>query len=90
MKQWQNTFQSYVQLSRLKVQTTPPKYKTTNVQMYERSIQNNRFCFLEMAHENGLHNAEYSVLDKWYRWIRENADISLDLVGKCVLIILTK
>lgn len=81
MKQWQNTFQSYVQLSRLKVQTSPPKYKTTHVQMFERSIQNNRYCFLEVAYQNGMHSAEYAVLDKWYRWFRENADISLDLIG---------
>lgn len=80
MKQWQNTFQSYVQLSRLKVQTSPPKYKTTHVQMFERSIQNNRYCFLEVAYQNGMHSAEYAVLDKWYRWFRENADISLDLI----------
>lgn len=80
MKQWQNTFQAYVQLTRLNVQTTAPKYKTTRVQMFERSIQNNRFCFLEVAHQNGMHTAEYAVLDKWYRWLRENADISLDLI----------
>ncbi|KAI4456553.1 deoxynucleoside kinase [Holotrichia oblita] len=80
MKQWQNTFQAYVQLSRLKVQTTPPKSKATRVQMFERSIQNNRFCFLEVAHQNGMHNAEYAVLDKWYRCLRETADISLDLI----------
>ncbi|KAK9727470.1 Deoxynucleoside kinase [Popillia japonica] len=81
MKRWQNTFQSYVQLSRLKVQTSPPKSKATRVQMFERSIQNNRYCFLEVAHQNGMHNAEYAVLDKWYRCMRENADISLDLIG---------
>ena len=85
MLQWQNTFQSYVQLTRLKVQTTPPKSSSTTVQMFERSVQNNRFCFLEVAHENGLHDAEYAVLDKWYRWMRETSDISLDLIGKEIL-----
>lgn len=48
-----------------------------------RSIQNNRFCFMEQAFENGyLHAADYAVLDQWYRWTRANVDISLDLIGK--------
>jgi len=38
-----------------------------------------------VAHENGLHDAEYAVLDKWYRWMRETSDISLDLIGKEIL-----
>lgn len=38
---------------------------------------------MEQAFENGyLHAADYAVLDQWYRWIRANVDISLDLIGK--------
>ncbi|KAJ8936372.1 hypothetical protein NQ314_012391, partial [Rhamnusium bicolor] len=60
--------------------TTKPKSSTT-VQMFERSIQNNRFCFLEQAYRSGyLHGADYAVMDQWYRWIRANVDISLDLI----------
>ncbi|XP_066140500.1 deoxynucleoside kinase-like isoform X3 [Euwallacea fornicatus] len=79
--QWLKVFQSYVQFTRLSVQTTAPKDSNTRVQMFERSLQNNRFCFMEQAFENGyLHAADYDVLDKWYRWIRANVDISLDLI----------
>ncbi|KAG5861415.1 hypothetical protein JTB14_012475 [Gonioctena quinquepunctata] len=79
--EWLRVFQSYVQFTRLMVQTTKPTSSSTTVQMFERSIQNNRFCFLEQAYRSGyLHGADYSVLDQWYRWIRANEDISLDLI----------
>ncbi|XP_060522398.1 deoxynucleoside kinase-like isoform X2 [Cylas formicarius] len=79
--EWLRVFQSYVQFTRLSVQTTKPQSSATRVQMFERSIQNNRFCFMEQAYSNGyLHGADYSVLDQWYRWIRANVDISLDLI----------
>ncbi|KAL1494974.1 hypothetical protein ABEB36_010472 [Hypothenemus hampei] len=79
--EWLKVFQSYVQFTRLKIQTTPPKDCNTRVQMFERSIQNNRFCFMEQAFANGyLHSADYTVLDQWYKWLRTNVDISLDLI----------
>ncbi|KAF7265807.1 deoxynucleoside kinase-like isoform X2 [Rhynchophorus ferrugineus] len=79
--EWLKVFQSYVQFTRLKVQTTPPKSSSTRVQMFERSIQNNRFCFMEQASRDGyLHPADYSVLDQWFKWIQANVDISLDLI----------
>lgn len=77
-----STFQSYVQLSRLKIQTSKPQNPDITVQMFERSVQNNRFCFVEQAHQAGyLHSADYAILDQWYRWIRSNVDIGLDLIG---------
>ncbi|CAH1154663.1 unnamed protein product [Phaedon cochleariae] len=79
--EWLRVFQSYVQFTRLAIQTSKPSKSTTTVQMFERSIQNNRFCFMEQAHRSGyLHGADYTVLDHWYRWIRANEDISLDLI----------
>ncbi|KAK9888150.1 hypothetical protein WA026_000419 [Henosepilachna vigintioctopunctata] len=78
---WISVFQSYVQLTRLKVQTSKPQNQNTTVQIFERSIQNNRFCFLEHAYRKGsLNSADYAVLDQWYRWIRSNVDINLDLI----------
>lgn len=79
---WLNIFQSYVQLTRLELQTSKPSSNNIRVQMFERSIQNNRYCFLEHAYRNGtLHEADYSVLDHWFRWIRSSVDIDLDLIG---------
>lgn len=82
MKKWNATFQSYVQLTRTNIQTsTPPE--GVKIQMFERSVQNNRYCFLENAYHSGfIHPVQFSVLCKWYEWIQENVDISLDLIGK--------
>ncbi|KAJ8986168.1 hypothetical protein NQ317_005642 [Molorchus minor] len=78
---WLKVFQSYVQFTRLRIQTSKPKSPSVTVQMFERSLQNNRFCFLELAYRSGcLHEADYSVIDAWYRWIRANVDINLDLI----------
>nr|XP_022903952.1 deoxynucleoside kinase-like isoform X1 [Onthophagus taurus] len=80
MPKWQNTFQSHVQFTRYKIQTSAPKSPSTTVQIFERSIQNNRFCFLEMAKDSGMHPNEFAVLNEWYQWIQEISDISLDLI----------
>lgn len=80
-------FQMYVQLTRLKIQTSKPKSSTT-VQMFERSVQNNRFCFVEQAYRHGyLHKADYGILDEWYRFIRSHMDITLDLIGNLLFLI---
>nr|CAH7767014.1 unnamed protein product [Callosobruchus chinensis] len=79
--EWLRVFQSYVLLTRLAVQTSKPKNSSTTVQIFERSVQSSRFCFMEQAHNNNnIHGADYAVLDQWYKWIRANHDISLDLI----------
>lgn len=82
---WYTVFQKYVQLTRLKVQTSPPK-DTTTTQIFERSLQNNRFCFVEQAKLSGyLKPADYEVIHQWYEWINENIDIDIDLIGTVLL-----
>lgn len=50
--------------------------------MFERSIQNNRYCFVEQARKSGvLHDADYYIIDQWYKWARANYDLTLDLIG---------
>ncbi|EFA08299.2 Deoxynucleoside kinase-like Protein [Tribolium castaneum] len=79
--QWLKVFQNFVQLSRLKVQTSKPKNPNTTVQIFERSLQNNRFCFVELARKGGyLSGPDYAVLDEWYQWIQNNININLDLI----------
>ena len=43
---WSFQFQSYIQLTRLKLLKSPSEKR---VKLLERSIQNNRFCFFELA-----------------------------------------
>ena len=56
---WSFQFQSYVQLTRLQLLK---KQTDCSVKIIERSIQNNRFCFLEIARREGsLSGAELEV-----------------------------
>jgi len=77
-KRWSFQFQSYVQLTRLQLL----KQKTSSsVKIIERSIQNNRYCFLENAREEGtLNGEELAVLTAWYDWVNTNLSIDLDLI----------
>jgi len=77
-KRWSFQFQSYVQLTRLQLLNKPTN---CSVKIIERSIQNNRFCFLENAKKEGsLCGAELEVLISWYDWLNENIGMPLDLI----------
>ncbi|GAB1863245.1 Deoxynucleoside kinase [Camponotus japonicus] len=70
-------FQSYAQLTRLQLHTmsTPSPYK-----VMERSIFSAR-CFLEnMKRTNMIRDVEVIILEKWYNWCLENANIRADLI----------
>ncbi|CAB3386186.1 Hypothetical predicted protein [Cloeon dipterum] len=78
LTKWNLTFQHMVQLSRVNIQTST---SSKTVQMFERSVQNNRYCFGEMAYKGGLlSDVEYTIFDKWYSWVSDNTDIGLDLI----------
>ena len=77
---WCFQFQSYVQLTRLQIasQELAPGKRTKIV---ERSVQNNRFCFLELAKCNGnLSDQEFNVLDAWWQWLDTQMGLELDLI----------
>ena len=60
-KRWSFQFQSYVQLTRLQLLK---KQTDCSVKIIERSIQNNRFCFLENARREGsLSGSELEVFN---------------------------
>lgn len=57
--------QSYIQLTRLQILKTKMDEGKT-VRLIERSVQNNRFCFLELAFNAGsLSVQEFEVLKSW-------------------------
>ena len=75
---WSFQFQSYVQLTRLQLLKKPT---TCSVKIIERSIQNNRYCFLENAKKEGsLSGAELETLFSWYDWLNSNIGLPLDLI----------
>ncbi|KAL0893384.1 hypothetical protein ABMA27_014971 [Loxostege sticticalis] len=81
LNKWTFPFQHYVHLTRLKIQTSPPCSPNITVKMFERSVQNSRFCFIENARKHDiLHDAEYQVLNEWYTYVEKNLDIGLDLI----------
>lgn len=77
-QKWSFSFQSMVQLTRLQIMTRPPQGR---VKLIERSLQNNRHCFLDIGREMGaLSEPEHAVLTEYYDWMEENLDIGLDLI----------
>ena len=82
-KRWSMQFQAYVQLTRLRLLKNPC---TKKVKLLERSIQNNRFCFLELAKREGsLGSQELAVLKSWYEWLDKKMGLELDLIGQSSL-----
>ena len=57
------------------------KPTTCSVKIIERSIQSNRFCFLEHYRKEGsLSGAELEVLFSWYDWLDDKIGMPLDLI----------
>ncbi len=77
-QRWSFQFQNYIQLSRLQLLQSPSEKR---VKLLERSIQNNRYCFLELAKREGsLSDPELKVLYQWYDFLHDNMDLKLDLI----------
>jgi len=75
---WSFQFQSYIQLTRLRCLRSPTDRR---VKLLERSIQNNRFCFLELAkREKSLSSPELNVLYSWYDFLDDKMGLDLDLI----------
>lgn len=71
-------FQSYVQLTMLQLHTckTPSPYK-----IMERSVYS-AMCFVEnLKRRNVLRDVEVTILENWYDWCLENANIETDLIS---------
>lgn len=71
-------FQSYVQLTMLQLHTykSPMPYK-----IMERSVFSSR-CFIEtMKRSKLLQDVEVMVLEDWYDWCIQNANIVTDLIS---------
>lgn len=76
-------FQSYVQLTMLQLHTmkTNQPYK-----IMERSVYSAR-CFIEnMKRTKLLQDVEVHVLEQWYTWCIENANIETDLIGELLVL----
>ena len=73
-------FQSYVQLTRLKV-WNQKENESAKVKIVERSIHSNRHVYLEVARQSGnLTDEEYKVLCHQYETLSASFDLDLDLI----------
>ena len=77
-KRYSFLFQSYVQLTMLQLHT----YKSAMpYKIMERSVFSAR-CFIEnMKRTKLLEDVEVVVLEDWYDWCIQNANIVTDLIG---------
>ncbi|XP_064466397.1 thymidine kinase 2, mitochondrial-like isoform X2 [Ornithodoros turicata] len=77
-RRWGLTFQTYVQLTMLKLHLIP---SSAPVKMMERSIHSARYVFIENLYNKGfMQPTEYRILDEWYQHLLESAPVSIDLI----------
>ncbi|XP_049964080.1 deoxynucleoside kinase-like [Schistocerca serialis cubense] len=75
---WAHVFQSYVQLTMLDFHMQRSNHR---LKLMERSIHSARYCFVENLKNNGnLADAEYAVLDEWFKWLMSRVDLRCDLI----------
>lgn len=70
-KRWAYTFQSYAFISRIKTHLDQnKKISTRSLQIFERSVYCDRFCFAKNCFENGLMSElEWNIYKEWFSWI---------------------
>ncbi|VEN44783.1 unnamed protein product [Callosobruchus maculatus] len=77
-KKWSFTFQSYVQLTMLRIHQ---KKIIQPIKLMERSVYSARYCFVEkMQRDQLMAPASVSVVDEWFKYITKMEDTSVDLV----------
>jgi deoxyadenosine/deoxycytidine kinase len=69
-KRWAYTFQSYAFVSRIMNQQAHARTNPYMVQLLERSVFSDRYCFAYNAYELGYMNAlEWKLYQEWFSWL---------------------
>ena len=69
---WAYTFQSYAFVSRVMVQKEHAQTNPFAVQLLERSVFSDRYCFAQNCYELGYMNAlEWKLYQEWFTWFRD-------------------
>ncbi|XP_070574117.1 thymidine kinase 2, mitochondrial-like isoform X2 [Ptychodera flava] len=75
---WSLTFQTYVQLTMVKMRTAKQQRP---IRLTERSIYSAKYCFVQNLYNCGyMPHSEYTVLTEWFQWLIENLELNLDLI----------
>lgn len=70
---WAYTFQSYAFVTRVMAQEAHAKVNTCGIQVLERSVFSDRYCFAKNAHEQGFISAlEWKLYQEWFSWLVDN------------------
>ncbi len=71
---WAYTFQSYAFISRIQTQLENLKQNPhKGIQVLERSIFCDRYCFAKNCFESGLMSAlEWNIYTEWFKWLAES------------------
>lgn len=69
-KRWAYTFQSYAFITRVLEQEESVKKATHPVQILERSIYSDRYCFAKNCYQMGTMSAlEWKLYQEWFSWL---------------------
>jgi deoxyadenosine/deoxycytidine kinase len=72
-KRWAYTFQSFAFITRVQsVLESLAKKNAKEIQVLERSVYCDRFCFAKNSYETGTMNAlEWQIYKDWFKWLVE-------------------
>lgn len=70
---WAYTFQSYAFVTRVRAQEEMAKINPTNIQILERSVYSDRYCFAKNCFEMGkMTELEWKLYQEWFAWLVDN------------------
>lgn len=70
---WAYTFQSYAFVTRVIEQQRKAKENKYGIQILERSVYSDRYCFAKNCFEMGtLSNLEWALYQEWFEWLVDN------------------
>lgn len=72
IKRWAYTFQSYAFITRVEAQLEALANSVHDVQILERSVYCDRYCFAQNCFESGNMSAlEWQIYKEWFSWLVE-------------------
>lgn len=70
MQRWSYTFQSFAFITRIQAQRDHSQLNTAPVQIVERSVYTDRYCFARNCYEMGLMSEiEWQLYQQWFSWL---------------------
>lgn len=70
IRRWAYTFQTYAFVTRVLEQEKQVRNSKTNVQVLERSVYSDRYCFAKNCYEMGvMQSLEWQLYRDWFNWL---------------------